>query len=371
MSDVTADEAEAEVRGRASTGRQAPEASPPAGPEPGRGAEPGVQPCAEAPEGDALPDVPPAGVTGGHDPQYLPYAPLWTPVIERNLAMLLEWIVADMRGCLFAGRPLVGKSHFLLYAKRAIPPLLGGAVIQLWSFLGYACGSKEEVLRSLLLQSGCRAATARSPSVLLDRLINHLVSAAQSIGSRRVVLLIDELQELPPDMYPVLMSIVSGLQTYGLVPCCISMAQPEIQERIQDLHDQAKLQVIGRFFSQVKRFDALTIDEAIETIRNIDAPDAAFTAKWFPHLRDIGWSLDRLGPPLHASIDELRAQKGLAQQVLIPFNHLRPALKFMFRMLANVPECQEGLTKEHVLECLERTGYPQVMHHYIATEDEQ
>ena len=367
MSDVTADEAEAEVRGRASTGRQAPEASPPAGPEPGRGAEPGVQPCAEAPEGDALPDVPPAGVTGGHDPQYLPYAPLWTPVIERNLAMLLEWIVADMRGCLFAGRPLVGKSHFLLYAKRAIPPLLGGAVIQLWSFLGYACGSKEEVLRSLLLQSGCRAATARSPSVLLDRLINHLVSAAQSIGSRRVVLLIDELQELPPDMYPVLMSIVSGLQTYGLVPCCISMAQPEIQERIQDLHDQAKLQVIGRFFSQVKRFDALTIDEAIETIRNIDAPDAAFTAKWFPHLRDI----DRLGPPLHASIDELWAQKGLAQQVLIPFNHLRPALKFMFRMLANVPECQEGLTKEHVLECLERTGYPQVMHHYIATEDEQ
>jgi hypothetical protein len=193
---------------------------------------------------------------------------------------------------------------------------------------------------------------------LLDRLINHLVSAAQSIGSRRVVLLIDELQELPPDMYPVLMSIVSGLQTYGLVPCGISMAQPEIQERIQDLHDQAKLQVIGRFFSQVKRFDALTIDEAIETIRNIDAPDAAFTAKWFPHLRDIGWSLDRLGPPLHASIDELRAQKGLAQQVLIPFNHLRPALKFMFRMLANVPECQEGLTKEHVLECLERTGYP-------------
>jgi hypothetical protein len=126
MSDVTADEAEAEVRGRASTGRQAPEASPPAGPEPGRGAEPGVQPCAEAPEGDALPDVPPAGVTGGHDPQYLPYAPLWTPVIERNLAMLLEWIVADMRGCLLS-RPLVGKS--LPAARRGNPTLLGGAVI--------------------------------------------------------------------------------------------------------------------------------------------------------------------------------------------------------------------------------------------------
>lgn len=371
MSAAIAEKAETAVRDRAPTGRPAPEASPAADPEPGRGAEPAAQPCAEAPAGDALPEAPPAGATGGHDPQYLPYAPLWTPVIERNLAMLLEWIVADMRGCLFAGRPLVGKSHFLLYAKRAIPPLLGVAAIQLWSFLGYACGSKEEVLRSLLLQSGCRAATPRSPSVLLDRLINHLVGAAQSIGSRRVVLLIDELQELPPDMYPVLMSIVSALQTQGLVPCCISMAQPEIQERIQDLYDQAKLQVIGRFFSQVKRFDALTVAEAIETIRNIDEPDAAFTERWFPHLRDIGWSLGQLGPPLQASIDELRAQKGLPQQVLIPFSHLRPALKFMFRMLANVPECQAGLTKEHVLECLERTGYPQVMHHYIATEENQ
>ena len=371
MSADIAEKAKAEVRDQAPAARPAPDADPAAAPEPGRCAEPAARPDEQAPEEEALPGAPAAGAPGGHDPQYLPFAPLWTPVIERNLAMLLEWIVADMRGCLFAGRPLVGKSHFLLYAKKAIPPLLGGAVIQLWSFLGYACGSKEEVLRSLLLQSGCRAATARSPSVLLDRLINHLVSAAQSIGSRRVVLLIDELQELPPDMYPVLMSIVSWLQTHGLVPCCISMAQPEIQERIQDLHDQAKLQVIGRFFSQVKRFDALTVDEAIETIRNIDAPNAAFTEKWFPNLRDIGWSLDRLGPPLQASIDELRAQKGLAQQVLIPFNHLRPALKFMFRMLANVPECQEGLTKEHVLECLERTGYPQVMCHYVATEDDQ
>lgn len=366
-----AEKAEAEVRDRAPTGRPAPEAGPVAGPEPGRGAEPAAQPCAEAPEEDALPDAPAACMAGGHDPQYLPYTPIWTPVIERNLALLLEWIVADMRGCLFVGRPLVGKSHFLLYAKKAIPPLLGGAVIQLWSFLAYACGSEEEVLRSLLLQSGCRAATARSPSVLFDRLMNHLVSAAQSIGSRRVVFLIDELQELPPDMYSVLMSIVSGLQTRELVPCCISMAQPEIQDHIQDMHDKPKLQVIGRFFSQVKRFDALTVDEAIETIRNIDEPNAAFTAKWFPHLREIGWSLDQIGPPLHASIDELRAQKGLAQQVLIPFSHLRPALKFMFRMLANVPECQAGLTKEHVIECLERTGYPQVMHHYIATEEEQ
>lgn len=368
MSIDVAEHTHAEVHDGPSSGRFDPQAGTNAIPKAG----PSAQLLAEAPADDAVPEAPAAGTTaGGHDPQYLPYTPLWTPVIERNLAMLLEWIVADMRGCVFAGRSLVGKSHFLLYAKKAIPPLLGGAVIQLWSFLGYACGRKEEVLRSLLLQSGCRAATARSPAVLLDRLINHLASAAQSIGSRRVVLLIDELQELPPEMYPVLMSIVSGLQTLGLVPCCISMAKPEIYDRVQDLHDQAELQVIGRFFSQVKRFDALTVDEVIQTIQNLDEPHTAFTDKWFPHLRDSGWTLEKLGPPLQAGIEELRTQKGLAQQVLIPFSHLRPALKFMFRMLANVPECQTGLTKEHVLDCLERTGYPQVMHHYIATEDEQ
>jgi hypothetical protein len=318
-------------------------------------------------------DVPTAGENNAYgtvsDPLFLPASPIWTPEIDRKVALSIEWIVGDMRGGLIKGLPLIGKSHFLLYARKVIPFMLGGGVcVHLWSFLGYACGGKEDVLRSLLLQSGCRAVGARSPAILLARLVDHLAGAAQAINASRVLLLVDELQELPIEMYPLLMSITSALQTEGLLPCCISMAQTEIQGRIDELHDQAKLQLIGRFFSQVETYQALSLDDTVETIKNLDASQG-LTAKWFPELHANGWNLEKLGSPLRESVDLLRAERGLAQQCLLPFSHLRPAIKYMLRTLMQAEDGSKGLTTEQVCDCLVRTGYPAVMHHYIAQGD--
>ncbi len=324
---------------------------------PGQG-EP-TPPDQEPSQGDG---VPPAGDSGAYgtvsDPLFLPASPIWTPEI-----------VGDMRGGLIKGLPLIGKSHFLLFARKVIPSMLGGGVcVHLWSFLGYACGGKEDVLRSLLLQSGCRAVGARSPAILLARLVDHLASAAHAINASRVLLFVDELQELPIEMYPLLMSITSALQTEGLLPCCISMAQTEIQGRIDELHDQAKLQLIGRFFSQVETYQALSLDDAVETIKNLDSSQG-LTAKWFPELHASGWNLEKLGGPLRESVDLLRAERGLAQQCLLPFSHLRPAIKYMLRTLIQAEDRSKGLTTEQVCDCLVRTGYPAVMHHYISQGD--
>jgi hypothetical protein len=310
-----------------------------------------------------------ANAAEGHDPQYLPSTVLWTPEIEKKVATSIEWIVSDMRGGLLKGLPLVGKSHFLIYAKQVIPPLLGGAVsIQHWSFLSYAGGGADEVLRLLMLQSGCRAVNARSPATLHIRLIDHLAERADAVGATRIVMLVDELQRLPAELYPVLMSVTSTLETGRFRPCVISMAQIEMQDQVDDFHEQAKLQVIGRFFAGVETFEALSVEDAIETMKNLEGGNGHFTSRWLPHLHERGWSLEKLGPPLRESMKRLQTEMGLSRPLLLPFNYLRPAMKFMFRMLVHVPECVGGLNADHVYECLRRSGYFPVAQHYVQTE---
>jgi hypothetical protein len=307
-------------------------------------------------------------VGGGQDPHYFSTI-LWSPEIARLLAMLIEWIVSDLRGVLLIGLPLIGKSHFILYAKRLIAPLLGGAVsVQHWSFLQYMGGGADEVLRVMMLQSGCRAVNARSLATLHERLTQHLAERAIAVGANRIVTFVDELHRLPMELYSVVMSVTSALEAQLLRPCMISIAQMEMQDRVDELHEQAQLQLLGRFFSDVQVFNALSVAAAIETITNLEQVDAQFTERWFPTLHEQGWTLGSLAAPFEQAMQRVQEDMGLVRPLLIPFNCLRPAMKSMFRMLSKVPECAQGLSSDHVYECLRRSGYTQVARHYVQVE---
>ena len=325
--------------------------------------------AAAAPPADSIPMPVATEPPRAADPAYLPPL-IWTPEVERCTAQAIEWVVSDMPGGTFIGLPLTGKSHFLLYCKKVLPLMLGGSVSHtLWSFMGFLNWNKEDVLRLMMFQSGCRAVHARSYVVLFSRLVDHLLETAQAFGARRFVAFIDEIQELPEPMYQVIRSVTAKVQEEGLCTCTVSVGQVSLSEQVDHLYREGNLRVAGRFFGEAQPFNALTVEEAIAVLANLEGPSRDFTARWFPRLHANGWSLEQIAPHLRRSVLQMSGERGLTREALLPLNYFRPALVRMLRILSARSDRDDGLSEAEVHACLAHQSYARVMHHYVKVSE--
>ena len=302
--------------------------------------------------------------------QYFPMKPLWTPEIERKVDRVAEWIACDLPGSHIWGIQRVGKSEFAKYVCEVIPAMLGGAVVAfLWSFLGIKPKKPEDILRTCLPQTGCRAFSARERSTLQMRLIDGIVSRCHGARAHRPLLIVDELQNIPSDLYGVLMSITSDLQMEGLYPHVLSIGQPEMQQTIALMHQNNHLQTIGRFFPRTEIYYGLSVDDIKALLENMEGPDRQFTTRWFPGRASQGWSVADLVTPINQAIAAMLAEKNLTAAPRIPFGYLRPAMNYMFRFLAD--DDSSVLDGAKAQECFRFAGLPSIIGHYVESQHYQ
>jgi len=130
----------------------------------------------------------------------LPASIVWTPEIEKLNRFIVESVRMQSRGCAVMGQQCNGKSFATRYLMDLLPASLGHtAAVVRWSIGAPDGGHMRKVrpfLQERMIQSGCTSIAHRDVAVLWRRLQSHLADLAVSCGSRWIVIMVDEAQNL-------------------------------------------------------------------------------------------------------------------------------------------------------------------------------
>ncbi len=305
-----------------------------------------------------------SGLIGRLRTDYFPQKPVWTPEIDRKIHVVLEWIKCDLPGSHIWGLQRIGKSEFARYLVHVMPALLDGcAIAMVWCFLGCKPKNAQEVLGRCLINSGCKAISSRNQSILQDRLVQIVVAKCRAARATRVLIMLDELQNVPSSLYDVFMSVSSDLVNEGLTPHLLSIGQPEMRQTVKTLFDNNELQTVGRLFPTTKIYRGLSIEDVENLLKNMDGEEHALSASYFPERAAEGWCIADLIAPIYQAVQQMLVEKNLTATPRLPLGYLRPTLNRIFNFLADDPNAV--VDEATAFECFKFSGLPKVIGHYV------
>jgi hypothetical protein len=145
----------------------------------------------------------------------------------------------------------------------------------------------------------------------LDKLINSIRLACKQMETKRVLLLLDEVQDLPNECLLMLKTLTDRLTLdHNLVTFTLSAGQPQLVTRRDELMlDNEKRMyndLVARFFTTYHRFAGLTKADVPDVLRAFDEPrgDAPSCCEHLiPGLvREQGWRMLHQLDPLWAEL---------------------------------------------------------------------
>lgn len=301
-----------------------------------------------------------ADETGG----FFPNRPIWTPEIERKAMIVADWVECELEGAHIWGIQRVGKSEFAKYIEQVLPSMLPATVVFIFEFLLVKPKTAEAVLKKCLLNLDSTAAAGRELVTVYSRVLGLIVAKCKALRAKRVVLIIDEMQNIPHELYPVFMSLASDVRKAGFVPHMLSIGQPEMKTTIDLAFQNNYLQTIGRFFQGMAIYHGLTIEDIAALLKNMEGDDLEFTTRHFPERARQGWSITELARPMEEAVTALMTEDNLtANAVRLPFAYLRPALNSMFFHLAADP--QSVIDAARAKAAMKKASLHKVLRHYV------
>lgn len=296
--------------------------------------------------------------------RFFPNRPIWTPEIERKAMVVAEWVECELEGAHIWGIQRVGKSEFAKYIEQVLPSMLPATAVFIFEFLLVKPKTAEAVLKKCLLNLDSTAAAGRELVTIYSRVLGLIVAKCKALSARRVVLIIDEMQNIPHELYPVFMSLASDVRKAGFVPHMLSIGQPEMKTTIDLAFQNNYLQTIGRFFQGMAIYHGLTIEDIAALLKNMEGDDLEFTTRHFPERARQGWSITELARPMEEAVTALMTEDNLAANaVRLPFAYLRPALNSMFFHLAADP--QSVIDAARAKAAMKKASLHKVLRHYV------
>ena len=291
-------------------------------------------------------------------------SPLWTPEIEQLGARVAHWIRCDLPGAAVRGVQRIGKSFCAEYLRRAVPDILGGtAVAFTWAIELAKAKGELETIRDWLSQSGSNAINHNRIGILKARLYDHLISNANAVGAKRIVLIIDEAHRLEREHFQILMILFNGLQQRGKKVFVLLVGEPKLQEMRKSYNNAESLQIIGRFFSVEYQFCGIDPERLHELLDAIDE-ERQIANRYLPKRVAKGFKLAHLAPFYINALETLCKELGLSGEARLPMQHLRSSLNsivYELRDDARNLQIDEAL----VLRGLRANGFSDVMQYFM------
>ena len=306
------------------------------------------------------------------EPRYADYfgdKPLWTPEIELHCATVSQLVLADASGILFWGLQNTGKTEFAKYLSVIMKTLIGPFVESfLFSFDGLKPRTDVEILARCLGIDDTANISRQKRIPLQNDLVDTIGYRCRQTRSHRVLLILDDSQNIPPALYDVFSSVVADLlRRYRIRTFLLSIGQPELRQTIEIIEQTSQLEKIGRFFPVVKVFKAMTCTDLAEFLKNMDGQDSGFSRRYFPARSLSGWGLPDLWMPVIQAIDKVVEEQSLSTRPRLPMRYLRSALNMMFRIAHTDPNTI--IDAEVAYGCFENCGILRVLKHYVEPED--
>ncbi len=307
-----------------------------------------------------------------HKNLILPSTVIWTPEIDRMAQKVIRWIRMDQPGGVIYGAQRNGKSRACSYLVGMLASLLGyNLAVVHWTIPDQAEAKKNEreFVQEALLQSGCERLTSRDLAILRRRLFTHLYELTEATGSKRLVILVDEAQNLGRLQFSYLIHAFNSLENMGIQPFFLLVGQPELRNRFKDWSEGKGLQVLGRFFAREYQYRGIALDEISLVLESFDVPlegdSFSVFSHVFPGAYEAGWRLEKLTPCFKEALALIMRKHNITSGLRLPMQYFRSSVLSVLNDALDGDIAPEMLTSNHVLMGLENTGFLSVLGFYV------
>ncbi|WP_230632584.1 ATP-binding protein [Paenibacillus athensensis] len=290
-----------------------------------------------------------------------------TDEIAKMYDEIKQWVENRAPGGMAYGRPRLGKTYAVRYLKHALPLDFGDNL----PIFHYSCeqGKKQanenKFYEDLLVSVGHGLPFAGKVPMKSNRLIKYFIEKAQSSGTNRVLLFIDDAQSLLELEYKILMDIYNRLELAAVSLTIILVGQEELVHQRTAFLASKKAQIVGRFMVHEYKFSGLKTLSELETL--LDGYDITSeypagsgwspTKYFFPQAYLNGFRLKSYAVDLLDIFKELRAEAGLHKNMEIPMQYLTLTIEYILKKFGVNGLDQEFLTKINWIEAIRKSGY--------------
>ena len=220
-----------------------------------------------------------------------------TPQIKALTENILFIITNKLTGALIYGIARGGKTTAKRCLIKAINKLFkSDSVIFSVSCSGGRYANEKRFLTDLLGGIGLPIKTREQTEDRRERIINYLISRAKSSKGKKVILFMDDSQNLKEINYIQLMDIYNRLDDSGITLSTILIGSDELKDTMDKFIKEGKSHIVGRFMVHDFNFTGIrNLEQFTAVLKFYDEKcyptdsDCCFTKYFFPEAYDKGY----------------------------------------------------------------------------------
>lgn len=318
--------------------------------------------------------MPPPKPLPGGEGDLLGEGVVWTPEIERLGKAIGGRIRMDLPGMAVDGPQRNGKSWATLYVAEVLSTILGYSVVTvIWVIPAEGGLSAREFDSERMRQSGCSAVSYRGTSIQFGRHCDHLAALAREAGTRRIIIFVDEAQNLRRAQYNYLIHYFNELERLRLRPFFVLVGQPELRNAASNWMNADGHQVVGRFLNRPHDYLGIALDDIDKVLAGFDDDSAGdvVTAAFrvSPDAYRRGWRISALAPLIAEAIRLIAREHNVKQELRVPMQYLRATVLALLYTLIERQCAPEQCTLGDTVSAARASGIGNVLLHYVARGD--
>lgn len=292
-----------------------------------------------------------------------------TNAISKLYSYVTKWIQNRLPGAIIYGYPRIGKTGAVRYLMRVLEEDLGHN----FPLYHITCKSRKNPNENAFFEDilvGVKhdlALVGSKANVKRNRLVNLLIEKAEQAKSNKVIIFLDEAQNLFEFEYRWLMDVYNDLSLAQVHLIVFLVGQRELLNQRTVYRDTGRYQLVGRFMSQAYEFKGiLDLEDLEEFLLGYDlyseypiGSSCSYTQFYFSEAFKNGFRLSSLASTIWDIIEESRRTNGIKGNLDIPMQYI---VLFIENLFLEYGEDEKDydiihIPTEALKELFEGTGY--------------
>ena len=291
---------------------------------------------------------------------------LSTKSIGQVVNKISLWSKRKIRGGIIYGRPRLGKTRTIRFVRTNIAKMFGKPVAHfLFTCARTVSNNESGFLSDLLRDLGYGLPLAGTALQKRHRVIEFLISEAQSCNDHRVILFIDEAQNLRWIHFEWLIAIYNALEMAEVQMYVYLFGQEELIAQKDAYRAENRQQIVGRFMVAKHQFTGLRSKEDLRyALARYDlhseyptGSGISFTKHYFPAAFLHGWRLADLTELLWSCFMEMRAQANVHGKVDIPMQAFTAVVDGILLTCGSKTNRAPNVNRTVIIQLLQESGY--------------
>jgi len=277
---------------------------------------------------------------------------------------VIQWVGNRIPGAVIVGRSRLGKTKSIDYLRLNLPDDLG----DLFPIYHICCryhklANENAFFENLLDNVKHNLSTSGKANYKRKRLTNFSLERAETSGHSKLLLFMDDAQNLHDADYAWLMDINNELDRCGVSMTVLLVGPKELLNHRSGYFTTNEAQIIGRFMVQEYQFRGITTLEDLRTCligydSDSEHPDKSgwsYTRYYFPESFANGYRLEEHSKDLYDLFFELK--KETSKEIEIPMQYFTASVDTALRIYGYDGENVFKINKDQWREAIILAGY--------------